>query len=204
MTKHLRLAVMLFFSFFLCVGNYAYAGKRTSGTFSQQKKEVCTGVVKDATGETIIGASVVVKESMNGSMNGTTTGMDGDFTLNNVPVGSTIIVSFIGYETQEVKWTGTPLTIVLKADNKTLDEVVVVGYGTQKKVNVTGAVSMIGSDVIESRPVANVTQALQGAIPGLNLSTTNAGGQLDATMNLNIRGTGSIGEGSVEIGRAHV
>ncbi len=198
MTKHLRLAVMLFFSFFLCVGNYAYAGKRTSGTFSQQKKEVCTGVVKDATGETIIGASVVVKESMNGSMNGTTTGMDGDFTLNNVPVGSTIIVSFIGYETQEVKWTGTPLTIVLKADNKTLDEVVVVGYGTQKKVNVTGAVSMIGSDVIESRPVANVTQALQGAIPGLNLSTTNAGGQLDATMNLNIRGTGSIGEGSVD------
>lgn len=189
---------MLFFSFFLCVGNYTYAGKRTSGTFSQQKKEVCTGVVKDATGETIIGASVVVKESMNGSMNGTTTGMDGDFTLNNVPVGSTIIVSFIGYETQEVKWTGTPLTIVLKADNKTLDEVVVVGYGTQKKVNVTGAVSMIGSDVIESRPVANVTQALQGAIPGLNLSTTNAGGQLDATMNLNIRGTGSIGEGSVD------
>ncbi len=74
----------------------------------------------------------------------------------------------------------------------------VVGYGTQKKVNVTGSVSMINSDVIESRPVANVSQALQGAIPGLNLSTTNAGGQLDATMTLNIRGSGTIGDGSVD------
>ncbi len=131
MTKHLGLAAMLFFSFFLCVGNHAYAGKRTSSTFAEQKAGACTGVVKDATGETIIGASVVVKESTGGAgINGTTTGFDGDFTLNNVPVGSTIVVSFIGYETQEVVWTGTPLTIVLKADNKTLDEVVLAGHAT--------------------------------------------------------------------------
>ena len=156
--------------------------------------------MKDSKGETLPGASVVVKDAnaLTAALNGTTTGIDGDFTLNNVSVGSTLIVSFIGYQTLEVQWNGTPLLVTLKEDSKTLDEVVVVGYGTQKKVNVTGAVSMVGAEVIESRPVANVTQALQGAIPGLNLSTTNAGGQLDATMNLNIRGTGSIGDGSVD------
>ena len=167
---------------------------------SEQKTGTCTGVVKDSKGETLPGASVVVKDAnaLTAALNGTTTGIDGDFTLNNVSVGSTLIVSFIGYQTLEVQWNGTPLLVTLKEDSKTLDEVVVVGYGTQKKVNVTGAVSMVGAEVIESRPVANVTQALQGAIPGLNLSTTNAGGQLDATMNLNIRGTGSIGDGSVD------
>ena len=169
-------------------------------TLSEQKTGTCTGVVKDSKGETLPGASVVVKDAnaLTAALNGTTTGIDGDFTLNNVSVGSTLIVSFIGYQTLEVQWNGTPLLVTLKEDSKTLDEVVVVGYGTQKKVNVTGAVSMVGAEVIESRPVANVTQALQGAIPGLNLSTTNAGGQLDATMNLNIRGTGSIGDGSVD------
>ncbi len=200
MTKHLGLAVMLLLSFFLCIGNYAKAGKRAMSTLSEQKTGTCTGVVKDSKGETLPGASVVVKDAnaLTAALNGTTTGIDGDFTLNNVSVGSTLIVSFIGYQTLEVQWNGTPLLVTLKEDSKTLDEVVVVGYGTQKKVNVTGAVSMVGAEVIESRPVANVTQALQGAIPGLNLSTTNAGGQLDATMNLNIRGTGSIGDGSVD------
>ena len=80
-----------------------------------------------------------------GSTNGTITGIDGDFTLNNVPKGSTLVISFVGYETMEVKWTGTPLNIILKDDTQMLDEVVVVGYGTQKKVNVTGAVSMVDS-----------------------------------------------------------
>ena len=77
-----------------------------------------------------------------------------------------------------------------------LDEVVVVGYGTQKKVNVTGAVSMVDSKVLESRPVQNVAQALQGQIPGLNMSVGNSGGALDASLNINIRGAGTIGDGS--------
>lgn len=196
MTKHLRLAVMLLVSCFLCVGNYAYAGKTTSSSYAEQK-DVCTGVVKDASGETVIGASVVVKANT-GGINGTVTDIDGTFTLNNVSVGSTIVVSCIGYVTKEIVWTGGPLNVILDTDVNLLDEVMVVGYGTQKKVNVTGSVSMINSDVIESRPVANVSQALQGAIPGLNLGTTNAGGQLDATMTLNIRGSGTIGDGSVD------
>ncbi|WP_315352988.1 carboxypeptidase-like regulatory domain-containing protein, partial [Phocaeicola abscessus] len=131
-----------------------------------QQNGTCTGTVKDGSGETVIGASVVVK----GTANGTITGIDGDFSLQNVPQGSIIQISFVGYQTQEVSWTGAPLNIVLKEDSKVLDEVVVVGYGTQKKVNVTGAVSMVNADAIEARPVANVSQALQGAIPGLNLT----------------------------------
>lgn len=157
-----------------------------------QQGTTCTGVVKDATGETVIGASVVVK----GITSGTITDMDGRFSLNNVPHGSTIVISFVGYQTQEVKWNGTPLNITLKDDLQTLDEVVVIGYGTQKKVNVTGAVSMVDSKVLESRPVQNVAQALQGQIPGLNMSVGNSGGALDASMNINIRGAGTIGSGS--------
>ncbi len=191
MTKHLRLAAMLFFSFFLCVGNYALAGKRTVGTFTEQQTGKCTGVVKDATGETIIGASVVVKETMNGSIIGTTTGIDGDFTLENIPMGSTIVISFIGYETQEVKWTGTPLNVILKGDSKTLDEVVVVGYGVQKKVNLTGSVASVKGDELERRPVVDATQSLQGLVPGLLVSNGDSG-RPGGTGTLTLRGQGNL------------
>ena len=169
MIKYLKSVGVLLFLSTVCNGTvYANQGERKTDVRVIQQSGTCTGVVKDATGETVIGASVVVK----GSTNGTITGIDGDFSLSNVPKGSVIVISFVGYQTQEVKWTGMPLNIILSDDTKVLDEVVVVGYGTQKKVNVTGAVSMVGSDVIESRPVANVSQALQGAVPGLNLSTS--------------------------------
>lgn len=94
-----------------------------------QQDGVCKGVVKDNQGETVIGASVVVK----GSTNGTITGLDGDFTLNNVKRGDVIQISYIGYVSQEVVWQGTPLNITLKEDSQTLEEVVVVGFGSQKK-----------------------------------------------------------------------
>lgn len=195
MLNHLKSVGALLFLSALCSGTvYAIPGERKADVNITQQNGTCTGVVKDATGETVIGASVVVK----GSTNGTITGIDGDFSLSNVAKGSTIIISFVGYQTQEVKWNGTPLNIVLKDDTKVLDEVVVVGYGTQKKVNVTGAVSMVDSKVLESRPVSNVSQALQGAIPGLNLSTSSSGGDMNSAMSINIRGTGSIGKGSVD------
>lgn len=193
MLKHLKSVGMLLFLSTISGGAvYASSGERVTGIDAVQQNGTCTGVVKDGTGETVIGASVVVK----GSTNGTITGIDGDFTLNNVPKGSTLVISFVGYETMEVKWTGTPLNIILKDDTQMLDEVVVVGYGTQKKVNVTGAVSMVDSKVLESRPVQNVAQALQGQIPGLNMSVGNSGGALDASLNINIRGAGTIGDGS--------
>ena len=158
----------------------------------QQNQSTCKGVVKDATGETIIGASVVVE----GKNLRAVTDIDGNFSIPGAKHGDLLKVSYVGYTTQTVKWNGGPLNIILKDDKKVLDEVVVVGYGTQKKVNVTGAVSMVNSDVLENRPVTNVSQALQGEVPGLNLSVSDSGGSLDATMGMNIRGTGTIGQGS--------
>ena len=102
--------------------------RRTDLKITQQSG-TCTGVVKDATGETVIGASVVVK----GTTNGTITDFDGNFTLNDVKNGDVIQISFVGYITQEMKWNGTPLNVILKDDTQTLDEVVVVGYGGSQK-----------------------------------------------------------------------
>ena len=157
-----------------------------------QQSETATGTVLDELGEGVIGASVVVK----GTTNGVVTDIDGNFSLQNVKKGDVLQVSFVGYATQEVKWNGTPLTITLKEDTEMLEEVVVVGYGTQKKTNLTGSVSMVDSKALEARPVANVSQALQGVVPGLNMSVTGSGGQLDSEMSMNIRGTGNLGTGS--------
>lgn len=147
---------------------------------------VCKGVVKDNQGETVIGASVVVK----GSTNGTITGLDGDFTLDNVKRGDVIQISYIGYVSQEVVWQGTPLNITLKEDSQTLEEVVVVGFGSQKKANLTGSVSQVKmDDVLGERPVTNVKNALQGSMPGLMVSGGASPGEAKS---FNIRGTVSI------------
>lgn len=123
---------------------------------------MCKGVVKDNQGETVIGASVVVK----GSTNGTITGLDGDFTLDNVKRGDVIQISYIGYVSQEVVWQGTPLNITLKEDSQTLEEVVVVGFGSQKKANLTGSVSQVKmDDVLGERPVTNVKNACRVLCP---------------------------------------
>lgn len=151
-----------------------------------QQDGVCKGVVKDNQGETVIGASVVVK----GSTNGTITGLDGDFTLNNVKRGDVIQISYIGYVSQEVVWQGTPLDITLKEDSQTLEEVVVVGFGSQKKANLTGSVSQVKmDDVLGERPVTNVKNALQGSMPGLMVSGGASPGEAKS---FNIRGTVSI------------
>lgn len=153
-----------------------------------QQNGLCKGIVKDTTGETIIGASVIVR----GTQNGTITGLDGDFSLNGVSRGAVLQISFVGYKTQEVTWDGTPLNVILQDDTQKLDEVVVVGFGTQKKVNLTGAVAMVGPEELTSRPVANVTQALQGLVPGMNFSYGSGGGKVGNTMDINIRGTGTL------------
>lgn len=151
-----------------------------------QQDGVCKGVVKDNQGETVIGASVVVK----GSTNGTITGLDGDFPLDNVKRGDVIQISYIGYVSQEVVWQGTPLNITLKEDSQTLEEVVVVGFGSQKKANLTGSVSQVKmDDVLGERPVTNVKNALQGSMPGLMVSGGASPGEAKS---FNIRGTVSI------------
>ena len=129
------------------------------------------GVVVDTTGEPVIGANVMVK----GTTNGTITDIDGKFALNNAK--GTLVISFIGFKTQEiaVKGNETNLKIVLKDDAELLDEVVVVGYGTQKKETLTGAVAMVnGDEVLKGRAASNVGTALQGTIPGLTITRTSS------------------------------
>lgn len=166
--------------------------KSTNTPIIQQNERIIKGVVKDATGETVIGANVAVK----GTTNGTVTDMDGNFSLK-VPAGAVLKISFIGYKDAEVKITNQQvLNLVLQDDSQALDEVVVVGFGSQKKVNLTGAVSTVKAEALEARPVTNVSQALQGVVPGLNFSVPIGGGELDNNMKFNIRGVGSIGSGS--------
>lgn len=170
---------------------YAVPKWGTAGVKEIQQNGVCNGVVTDTTGETVIGASVVVK----GTTYGTITGLDGDFSLSGVTKGSILVVSFVGYQNTEVKWNGQPLTIVLKEDTKVLDEVVVVGYGTQKKANLSGAVAAVDGKVLQDRPITNIGQGLQGVVPNLNI-TMNNGGAPGATSSFNIRGNTSLNGGS--------
>lgn len=149
------------------------------------------GIVLDKqTSEPLIGVSVAIE----GTTNGTTTDIDGNFSLNVGP-DAKIVVSYIGYEKYEViVGNQTFLQILLSEDTQLLDEVVVVGFATQRKVNLTGSVGIATAKDIESRPVTNATQALQGLVPGLQISTNT--GEMDKDMSINIRGKGTVGEGS--------
>lgn len=158
-----------------------------------QQGNICKGVVKDETGESIIGASVLVK----GTTNGTITDIDGNFTLSNLKKGDVIEVSYIGYKSQEIVWNGQAINIVLKTDTQDLEEVVVVGFGSQKKENLTGAVSQVKmDDVLGSRPVVNAMSALQGTMPGLQITPNGDAAGPGQAKTFNIRGTTSINGGS--------
>lgn len=140
------------------------------GIQSIQQAGVCKGVVKDPTGETVIGASVVVK----GTTNGTITGLDGDFSLNNVNKGDIIEISFVGFTTQTFKWDGQDLIVTLKEDTQTLEEVVVVGYGVkQKRSTMTTSISKMDNKVLENAAISNAAQALQGSVSGLRVVNTS-------------------------------
>lgn len=136
----------------------------------QQSGKRITGKVLDNTGEPVIGASVTVK----GTTNGTITDMDGNFTLDNA--SGTLVVSFIGYSPVEVTIGGkTSFTITLREDDELLDEVVVVGYGVQKKASLTSAISQVrGEDVFANRGITNATTALQGEVPGLTITRSSS------------------------------
>ena len=157
----------------------------------QQEQNKVTGIVKDANGEPIIGANVIVK----GQSTGTITDIDGRFVLD-TPKDAVLQITYIGYVSQEVKVSGKKeLNVVLKEDTETLEEVVVVGYGVQKKANLTGAVSSVKMDeILGDRPVTSVSNVLMGAMPGLQVTGTS--GQPGAEMSFNIRGVNSINEGA--------
>lgn len=155
--------------------------------FAQQMEKV-KGIVVDATGETVIGASVVVV----GTTTGTVTDFDGNFELE-APKGSKLQISFIGYKSVEVD-AGSDMKVTLQEDTEVLDEVVVVGYGTQKKVNLTGAVATIDEKTVNARPVPSAVQALQGADPSLNIVSNS--GDPTSGYSINIRGASSLTSGA--------
>lgn len=156
----------------------------------QQSTYKLVGTVTDENGEILPGVNIVVK----GISKGTITDLDGKFELEVEP-GQTLVISFIGMVSQEIKITGQrDLIVKLAADTQSLDEVVVVGFGTQKKVNLTGSVGIADAKALEARPVMTAAQALQGMVPGLQISQNNGGLENRATMN--IRGVATIGKGS--------
>lgn len=193
MLKHLR-SVGTFLLLASMSGGVANAlpVESVTGVENIQQNETATGTVVDAMGP-VIGASVVVK----GTTNGVITDFDGNFAVTGVKKGDIIQISYVGYKTQEIVWNGQPLTVTLKEDSEMMEEVVVVGYGTQKKVNVTGAVAMTDGDVLENRPISNIAQGLQGAIPNLNISFSS--GDPTASAKMNVRGLTSLNGGSALI-----
>jgi tonB-linked outer membrane protein, susC/ragA family len=154
------------------------------GMFAQ--KLTVKGIVKDEMGEPVIGASVLEK----GTTNGTITDFDGNFTLQNVAEGATIDVTFVGYLPQSVKASSSPLNIILKEDAKALEEVVVIGYGTQKKSVVTASIAKVGSAELEQTSPVRVDAALKGLAAGVQVTTSN--GQPGASSVVRVRGTGTI------------
>lgn len=175
--------IFILFAFFF-IESYVFAND-----LQTQKKKV-TGVVIDKTGEFIIGANVIEK----GTSNGTITDIEGHFELE-VDAGSTMIISFIGYKSSEILiGNESEFTIKLQDDSQTLSEVVVVGYGVQKKENLTGAISTTDASKLASRPLTNLGQGLQGLIPGLITSVPNGRPGSDATFN--VRGYTSLNGGT--------
>lgn len=151
------------------------------------KKIQVKGSVKDAKGEPVIGATVMEK----GSTNGTITDFDGNFILN-VTEGSSVEISYIGFEPQQFNAVeGKDMAVVLKEDTELLDEVVVVGYGSQKKINLTGSVATVGHEDLAERPVTNITAAIQGAVPGMTITSGQGRPGQDAG-SIRVRGTGTL------------
>lgn len=144
------------------------------------------GIVKDNLGESVIGANVTEK----GTTNGMITDLDGNFSLT-VQKNATLVISYIGYVTQEIAIKGnTNLNIILKEDSKALEEVVVIGYGTARKSDITGSIASVGGDKLQEMPSTNITYALQNRVAGVDMTQTSS--QPGATMQIRIRGTRSL------------
>lgn len=155
------------------------------GAFAQQK--TIQGTVKDSNGEPMIGVTIT---DQNGKASGITD-LDGNFTIQNVEPNTVLTFSYIGCKTQKIKVGGQKSwNITLEDDNAALDEVVVVGYGTMRKRDVTGSIASINSDKIAARGTTNLAESLQGSVPGVNI--TQSGSRAGAGFNIQVRGQASI------------
>ena len=180
--KHQCLMLFLCF-FFLSAGasQTVYAVQDVAMGIDQQLQ--ITGVVKDTNGEPMIGVTVMVK----GTGTGTITDIDGKYSVSVPGNKSVLTFSFVGYTTKEVTvGNQKSINVTLSEDSKMIDEVVVIGFQSQKKGNLTASVASVGAEALENRPVANIGQALQGMVPGLNISIE--GGDPNKVPSLNIRG----------------
>ena len=178
----------LFVALFLAFGNPLWSGSESTGFTAVAQTGKVSGVVKDTNGEPLIGATVMVK----GTANGVSTDAEGKFTIN-AAEGKTLVVSYVGHKNKEVK-AANGLNVTLESTSEALDELVVVGYGTQKKVNLTGAVATVDvAKQLEGRPQQDLAKALQGAVPGLTITSSN--GNVNGTPTMKIRGTGTLSNG---------
>ncbi len=185
-----KLLVAMMLGVGMTIAPLAANAENAPAAAQEQQLITVTGTVNDPDGPSI-GASVIEKGVPS---NGTATDLDGNFTLK-VRRGATLVISYVGCQTQEVKVVpGQPLVVNLKSSEEMLDAVVVVGFGTQKKVNLTGSVSVADKKALSERPVASAAQALQGVVPGLQINNPN--GSLESSPSINIRGNGTIGDGS--------
>ena len=158
-----------------------------SQAFAQGGAGTLKGIISDTSGP-IVGAAVFVK----GTQNGVSSDFDGSYALSGLNEGDIIVFSLLGYDTQEITWTGQAVqNVLLRTSMDYLDEVVVVGYGVQKKINLTGSVSTVEAEELDMRPVANITQSLQGLVPGLTVTNSNSG-RPGAKGTLQIRGQGNL------------
>ncbi|MBQ4028982.1 MAG: carboxypeptidase-like regulatory domain-containing protein, partial [Prevotella sp.] len=152
-----------------------------------------SGKVVDATGEPVIGASVVVK----GTTTGAVTDIDGNFSIPNVPRNANLEISYIGFKTQSVSVSGkNAINVTLQEDRQMLDDVVVVGYGVQKKSDVTGAMASVSTEELNARPVNNALEALQGKAAGVDITTNERPGSLGS---IRIRGERSLTAGNAPL-----
>lgn len=155
---------------------------------NQQVQNPVTGRVTDRTGSPLPGVTIVVK----GTTTGTISSPDGDYSISNVPPDATLVFSFVGMRTQEIQVGNQQvINVILNDDTQLVDDVVVVGYGVQRKVNLTGSIAVVGGDELSRRPVANATQSLQGLVPGL-LITNSSTGRPGANATLTLRGQGNL------------
>ena len=156
--------------------------------FAAYAQQTVKGTVKDANGEPMIGVTIAT-----GSGAGAVTDLDGNFTIQNASPSTVLNISYVGYKSQQVKvGSQSNFNIVLQEDNTNLDEVVVIGYGTVKKRDLTGSVSSVGGDALKANPVANVAEALQGKLAGVQVISQD--GRPGATMSIKVRGGGSISQ----------
>lgn len=165
----------------------------SEGSHSSMQQKNITGKVTDTDGLPLPGVTVLIK----GTTTGTITDANGNYSLSTVPDKAVLQFSFVGMKAQEIEvGNKRMIDVTMEEISIGVDEIVVVGFGTQKKVNLTGSVSTVSSEILESRPVQNVAQALQGVVPGLNFQTAGMGGELNQQLSFNIRGAGTIGAGS--------